>query len=1333
MRKEWLKYLYMGITTAALTGGAAFGVYRYQSGSRFTPKGNAPALQENRVSFDEEDSGKLGDASASQDETTLLEKDPASEDRQEPAKNDSEKLFLERLPERLPGDAELVGILDPTALPQTDASSETGENGPSLAYDLRGDGAADAASTVTGSDRTGRGRSVGGNVGGSRNAGGSSGNGGTGSNENAGSGNPDVKQNGTENEALPEPTPQPEPAPDPNPTKPGKAETVGDPKPAAKPSPGLNAFGEPVYNYSEDSITGEDEDSLQVLLSFMDVTKFPERFYKGQRITAEMLYNAMTTEVVKKEDFTTYAWGEKDLDKYVRIDAVSFDGGGSWEEDFPLTIPQETSADMLVQVSYRFRETEEWMPYRSAEDESGALPYTLAEGRVFVLSKALPEDAASVPEDSILNTYHQYPAVGTAVSLWDLDCIGGVLAENDGLEGIPDTETLNNTWFDWYAGVRQTKLFTGWQEDGEVVSWNYLVAKGRHILEPGELTEIDPRLEVRLKLYWLSHDEDGSWQADFSSDNMYYMQTLCGFADGGSESYFTRVLQRLYSEMRGFTEALTVPEGVQFVDFEDTDDETEKLYADLVQIPASVLYIDTDSTGLRVEQGYAVDAENPCYSAEDGVLYNKQETALLAVPYEDETLTVPETVETVRLSSENRLREVRLEAENRAALPTLSVDRLQNCRIVLADDLLNDFAARYESELEENGNTLGAAGDEENAYCLTDGLLLRQDGCLRLALPRSQSILTLSDAVTEIGSYALSELDSSTETLQLGSCEEITLAENALAGSPVQTILCQSEAQLAFLQKQLEKAGIRDISLSMAQTSLEGYRYRLEDNDGGAVLLKAPENIEGGEFDGTLTAADGSLLMVTEIADGAFRGNESLRWAELPDSVRRIGYGAFEDCTNLEGLLIGAGWPAETAWWGWPEWPDPWHGEWPHPRPDTWEEWQPEADWEIEIGENALAGCDSLRFAASNVPKAHMVNDYDPEIYDFTGEQAEFYVLSDAEGYGSNAVCLADVTRYRILTLSDGSRVLYGLDAEDTPWLALRSGKTITALALPESTVEIYTSAFSDTESGAGESYSLALPEKDELFYIDEFAFAGASLGGALTLPENDYVIADYAFQDTRLTTVSIGGRLQSLGDGAFYNCDALTALSIACFDGAFLPDGLLTDCESFCTLSIESGEVPALLCYTGLAFQLNHALEPEAECESITLRLPEGTDPEAVVEAWRYGFACGYTGTAHEDMWHFVYGDLIDWDTWTLPTDEEVDAEVARRLAAAEQRIRCWISAEDVIAASDSDIPRDDASAASASDMEDFPEADTSEEEETETLSRSTDSEISIGRKRKA
>ncbi len=1369
MKKAWLKYLYTGITTAALTGGAAFCVYRYQNGSRFTPRGEAPALQENRVVFDEENAGgKLGDASNTADDSALSEKDAAAGKRQEPMKNDNvARLFqLENLPDQLPDDAEIAGILSPTTLPASQAK-KNGNARSAVIYET-GDRSDSGAVLPRSEDgKTGHTMISGDNVGGSGSGGSVGGNGGAGDS----SGTPGQTTNGTGNGSnvlQPEVNPEePDPTPSPN-RKPGKAETVSDPEPAGKPVPGINAFNEPIHYYDEETIAANDEDGLQALLYFTDETKYPERFYEGQCITEEMLYNAMTTEVVRTADFSSYAWGEKDLGRYVRIDAVSFDGGSSWETDFPLTIPQDTTAEMLVQVSYRFREAEAWKTYHSEESESGALTYTLAEGRVFVLSRALPEDAISIPEDSILNTNDEYPTVGETMSLYSLSCLGGVLAENDGLAGVSDAETLNNPRFDWYTGVRQTKLFSGWQEDDEAVGFDYLVTKGRHILEPGALTELDPKLEVRLKLYWLSCDEDGSWQVDFDSDDMYYMQTLCGFSDDDSEGYFTRTLRLLSDEMRGFSEALTVPEGIQLVDFDDTDDELEKLYADRVEIPASVRYIDTDSTGLRVEQGYTVAAENPYYSAEAGVLYDKEKTALLGVPYESESLTVPETVKKVQLSSENRLREVTLEAESAEMLPTLRVDRLQNCRIVLADRLLNDFAADYETALEETGNTLGIAGDADTSYHLTDGQLIRQDGQLRLALPRSQSTLTLSNEVTIVGSFALSQLPDDTDTLQLGSREDIQFAENALAGSPIQSILCQTEAQRSAVAKQLEKAGMPDISLSVAQTSREGYRYRLSDNAGGAVILMAPEQIETGEFDGTLTAADGTVLRVTAIGDGAFRGNESLRWVEIPNSVSYIGYGAFENCSNLEGVLIGAGWPTEEAFWK--EWPD-W-GEWPG-WPDEWEDWpeDPDEAEEITIGENALAGCDNLRFVASNVPKAHMVNDYDPAVYDFMADQSEFYVLPDAEGYSSSTFGFEDVSRYQILTFSDGSRVLYGLDADETPRLALRSGKTITALQLPESTEEIFAAAFSDTESGAGESYTVAFPEKGENFCIDEFAFAGASLGGVLTLPENDYEIADYAFQDTEVTSVYIGGRLQRLGDGAFYNCDALTSLSIACFDGASLPDGLLTDCENFRNFTIESGEVPPLLCYTGLAFQLNHALEAEAECESIILTLPEGTDPEAVVEKWRYGFAGGYTGgwfgTPYEEMWRDVYGELIDWDTWTLPSDAEVDAEVQARLLAAEQRIRRLIAADALSPASASDLLRDEASASdlprevastadlpreikasdaalpretrktSASDIpdaeeeewrQDFPEEDAAwdaEAEDAENLFRSTDSDI--------
>lgn len=51
----------------------------------------------------------------------------------------------------------------------------------------------------------------------------------------------------------------------------------------------------------------------------------------------------------------TVICGEQDaLDKYIRIEAVSFDGGQSWKTDFPLTIPEGLEeGKMLIRVSYR--------------------------------------------------------------------------------------------------------------------------------------------------------------------------------------------------------------------------------------------------------------------------------------------------------------------------------------------------------------------------------------------------------------------------------------------------------------------------------------------------------------------------------------------------------------------------------------------------------------------------------------------------------------------------------------------------------------------------------------------------------------------------------------------------------------------------------------------------------------------------------------------------------------------------------------------------------------------------------------------------------------------
>jgi len=64
-----------------------------------------------------------------------------------------------------------------------------------------------------------------------------------------------------------------------------------------------------------------------------------------------------------------------------------------------------------------------------------------------------------------------------------------------------------------------------------------------------------------------------------------------------------------------------------------------------VELPAKVKSIGFNAFYSEVFTGYAVDKKNPDFSAEKGVLYNKDQTALLAVPnLKVENFTIPETV-----------------------------------------------------------------------------------------------------------------------------------------------------------------------------------------------------------------------------------------------------------------------------------------------------------------------------------------------------------------------------------------------------------------------------------------------------------------------------------------------------------------------------------------------------------------------------------------------------------------------------------------------------------------------------------------------------------------
>lgn len=76
-----------------------------------------------------------------------------------------------------------------------------------------------------------------------------------------------------------------------------------------------------------------------------------------------------------------YYWLTEDLDKYVRIDAISFDGGQTWTDDFQVVIPEDIAADqMKIKAGYRFSTGDPtWEEY--------IVDYEVEDSRICVLSE----------------------------------------------------------------------------------------------------------------------------------------------------------------------------------------------------------------------------------------------------------------------------------------------------------------------------------------------------------------------------------------------------------------------------------------------------------------------------------------------------------------------------------------------------------------------------------------------------------------------------------------------------------------------------------------------------------------------------------------------------------------------------------------------------------------------------------------------------------------------------------------------------------------------------------------------------------------------------------
>ncbi len=935
--------------------------------------------------------------------------------------------------------------------------------------------------------------------------------------------------------------------------------------------------------------------------------------YKDQTITATDLMCALDTYIVTQTGDSSkyYTLGLEDLDKYIRFTGVSFDGGKTWNSSFPVSIPKNASInDMRIQAEYRFSQTDEWQRYT---DE---ISCPLKSSILYVLSKTLTDSDEQINTDNVLNA-----------SRYDVSSIN--------LYYYQESYLGSN-------GTRLTQLFPGWTERGQLVDWNYEVTEGRHVLEPAEMVDLSEQFEAKLQLYWLKNQQTGL-------DDLVYLQTLTGINGQGV---------KLLSAWNGLDDYagdfVKVPDYIQAVDI------ATKTEVGTLSIPESVIQINNND-GLRVNDGYVVSKENDNFSSQDGILCDKGGTEMIDIPYNVSELDISSGIKKVNIADDNNIKRITFEAESFEDYPSIEIQNLHDCAIVVSDELMDLFVKDNVKLLNNSGNTVVSEEIGESIF-VENGVAINTDGEIKKAISLSGTTFQISSNITAIKADAFASAENlSTLVLSDESSKDLKLEAGCFEGSSIEQIICSNKAQFENIKNQLDSSGKPDIQLIMTGT-MSGYTY-YEKGDGTIELVKAPADIT--EFDGVIKSdtVGESDLSVTCIGDQAFADCEQLKWVTLPEEVTDIGYRAFYGCDSLEGVLI-------------------------------------QTKDHITIGNEAFGDCKALRFVASNAKSATMVDKYDPDMSvfyesDWIFSNSFFFVPDDSEGYGDNVSTMwgYDIDEYIVEELGENGKVLYGANSSNEKIIALRSGKEMPdKVLLPAETEYIYEFAFAETVSGSG-AYEINWQDMDSLCWLGSYSFMDSQLSGDIVIGNNDKYteldISEGTFRNCdKITSIEIKNALNYIGGYAFTGCKALESVHICSIveNNIYLNSGIFDGCDSMRDFILDVSIPPEMSLYSpGIMYRFNYDWTEEEEAEKLHITVPEGTE-EAYIKAWRY-IRLGYTGwfssSEYLEMWNDVSVSLMQFDDDTgeliYPEAEEVDAEVKKQILDSENYIRNMLGAENV------------------------------------------------------
>ena len=791
-------------------------------------------------------------------------------------------------------------------------------------------------------------------------------------------------------------------------------------------------------------------------------------------------------------------------------------------------------------------------------------------------------------------------------------------------------------------------LLLGWRENEEAAPYFYTLTPGRHVVVPGDVASIDPAYKVRFQGYAL--DDDYRFDDDPTSPNSSRLQTLVD-VDEAAVSVDDGV------------ETLCVPQGVQAVDAYNDNRQREGFTWQInnLELPSSVYYVNVDA-GFQVLDAYRVASDNPVYAAtDDGILTSHDGKEYLGIPYNTRGLDVPADITDVVVPNRNKLDRIVLHASKKGELPQIDVSGLLDCTLVVDDSLLLDFIAEHAEELENAYGVYVSPASSPNVQLMySQGLVysldseLESDLCCVLDTGSNIALVQISNNIMK-GAFAG---NTSVDTLVLMPwfSDEIALEDGSLAGGSVQTIVCATDEQVAYVEQHKAAAGAPNAHVIKMSLSQDGYLYY--HNDDKTILLSAAGDEDGNlpaTFDGTLLTDDGKQLEVDAIAPHAFSGDAELMFVNLGESTSEIGRNAFENCQNLQGVFFGT--------------------------PDS-----------IEVGANAFRGCTSLGFVASRAKEASFATSENPNPAGCTW----YAPAGEIQGYDSRFVTINGIYDFDCDAQSDDTVLLYGYygdDEEGRPSILLGAPSVLSGtIELLPSTIEIFggysSSGAKDLPGafeGTGGVWDIDWSSAHNLAYIDRNAFRNSGIAGDLNinLPDNDIYVGVSAFDGcTNLTSASLHAATLDINDQAFTNCLRLTSASFVAdsngdYDSAtgrgsqnYLASSVFGNDANFTSLTVGSGIATLGYPSPGVGFFFDGATDVEEEASRIHLSVPSGMEQD-YLNAWVYGFI-GYDDydAYFEEVYWNMFMDFY-MGVGPEPTVEAVEAKMAESLLAPENRLR--------------------------------------------------------------